>query len=284
VGTFGERLQREREMRGITLQEIAEATKIGTRSLRALEQEQFDKLPGGIFNKGFVRAYARYLGIDEEQAVADYLAAAKASEEPAEPKHEEVEAASAETPISTGTPWLAFAVIVVVAVVAAGGWYLYNRRKAQPGAPPPPAQETSVPAAPAALPSSSVPAAPSPTPAVTPATAAPTSAPAASDKKAAAVPTELAAGASVSSETSPITLRIRARADSWMRITADDKLVMSEILGASQEKVVRADRTIVLDIGNAGGVEITQNGKPLPPLGPEGKRRVVTFTPEGIRE
>ena len=62
-------------MRGITLEEIAEATKIGTRSLRALEEQDFDKLPGGIFNKGFVRAYARYLGLDEEQAVADYLAA-----------------------------------------------------------------------------------------------------------------------------------------------------------------------------------------------------------------
>ena len=62
-------------MRGITLEEIAEATKIGTRSLRALEEQDFDKLPGGIFNKGFVRAYARYLGLDEEQAVADYLTA-----------------------------------------------------------------------------------------------------------------------------------------------------------------------------------------------------------------
>ena len=69
-------------MRGITLEEIADSTKIGTRSLRALEQEDFDKLPGGIFNKGFVRAYARYLGIDEEQAVTDFLAAAGETEQP----------------------------------------------------------------------------------------------------------------------------------------------------------------------------------------------------------
>jgi cytoskeletal protein RodZ len=67
-------------MRGITLEEIALATKIGTRALRALEEEEFGKLPGGIFNKGFVRAYARYLGIDEEQAVADYETAKGASE------------------------------------------------------------------------------------------------------------------------------------------------------------------------------------------------------------
>src|SRR5262245_61185298 len=75
VGSFGERMRREREMRSITVEEIAEATKIGSRSLRALEDEKLDQLPGGIFNRGFVRAYARYLGIDEEQAVADYMAA-----------------------------------------------------------------------------------------------------------------------------------------------------------------------------------------------------------------
>ena len=76
---FGERLQREREMRGITLDEIAKATKIGSRSLRALEQDDFGKLPGGIFNKGFVRAYAKYLGLDEDQAVTDFLAAENAA-------------------------------------------------------------------------------------------------------------------------------------------------------------------------------------------------------------
>src|SRR3954462_5759081 len=62
-------------MRGITLEEIAEATKIGTRSLRALEEQDFDKLPGGIVHKGFVRAYSKYLGIDEDQAVSDYVTA-----------------------------------------------------------------------------------------------------------------------------------------------------------------------------------------------------------------
>ncbi len=75
MGAFGERLRRERELRGISLDEIAATTKIGTRLLRALEDEQFELLPGGIFNKGYVRAYAKYVGIDEEQAVADYLLA-----------------------------------------------------------------------------------------------------------------------------------------------------------------------------------------------------------------
>src|SRR5262244_519132 len=72
-------MRREREMRGVSLEEISGSTKIGTRSLKALEEEDFEKLPGGIFNKGFVRAYAKYLGLDEEQAVTDFLAAENAA-------------------------------------------------------------------------------------------------------------------------------------------------------------------------------------------------------------
>src|SRR5260370_2168467 len=75
MSAFGERLRREREMRGITLDEISESTKISRRHLESLEREDFDSLPGGIFNKGFVRSYARFLGLDEDQAVADYSAA-----------------------------------------------------------------------------------------------------------------------------------------------------------------------------------------------------------------
>jgi cytoskeleton protein RodZ len=79
MASFGERLKREREMRGVSLEEIAESTKIGKRHLQALETEDFDQLPGGIFNKGFVRAYSKYLGLDEEQAVTDFLAAENAA-------------------------------------------------------------------------------------------------------------------------------------------------------------------------------------------------------------
>ena len=75
MGSFGDRLKKEREHRGVTLEDISLNTKIGTRLLRALEDEKFDQLPGGIFNKGFVRAYARHLGLDEDQTLADYLAA-----------------------------------------------------------------------------------------------------------------------------------------------------------------------------------------------------------------
>lgn len=69
---FGENLRREREMRGISLQEISETTKISIRLLEALENEEFYKLPGGIFTRSFIRAYANYLGLDEERVLAEY--------------------------------------------------------------------------------------------------------------------------------------------------------------------------------------------------------------------
>jgi hypothetical protein len=80
VGAFGEKLRKLREQRGIELDAISNTTKISTRMLRALEDEHFDQLPGGVFNKGFVRAYARLVGLDEEEAIADYLAALRESQ------------------------------------------------------------------------------------------------------------------------------------------------------------------------------------------------------------
>src|ERR1041384_1410628 len=82
MGAFGDRLRRERGMRGITLEEITESTKISRRHLEALESEHFEQLPGGVFNKGFVKAYARFLGIDEDQAVTDYSQASNEQPEP----------------------------------------------------------------------------------------------------------------------------------------------------------------------------------------------------------
>ena len=71
-GNFGERLKRERELREVAPNEIVVATRISLRFLEALENEDWAKLPGGIFNRGFVRAIARYLGLNEETLLAEY--------------------------------------------------------------------------------------------------------------------------------------------------------------------------------------------------------------------
>jgi cytoskeletal protein RodZ len=71
--SFGETLKRERELRQISLREISEATKINLRYLEALERDDFRHLPGGVFNKGFVRAFAQFIGIDADAMVTAYL-------------------------------------------------------------------------------------------------------------------------------------------------------------------------------------------------------------------
>jgi cytoskeleton protein RodZ len=71
-GNFGERLKRERELREVSLDELTKATRISARFLNALENEDWDRLPGGVFGHGFVRTIARYLGLDEESLLAEY--------------------------------------------------------------------------------------------------------------------------------------------------------------------------------------------------------------------
>src|SRR5450432_208315 len=74
LGEFGEKFRKEREKKNFSLDAVACVTKIGVRMLRAIEEEDFDRLPGGVFNKGFIRTYAKHLGMNDEKAVADYLA------------------------------------------------------------------------------------------------------------------------------------------------------------------------------------------------------------------
>src|SRR5713101_7734357 len=73
MATLGEELRHKREQRGITLAEIAEATRIGTRFLKAIETDNFSILPGGIFTRSFIRAYARHVGMSEDEAIGLYL-------------------------------------------------------------------------------------------------------------------------------------------------------------------------------------------------------------------
>jgi cytoskeletal protein RodZ len=70
---FGMKMKRQREERGVTLRQIADATKISMGSLEALERNDISRLPGGIFSRAFVRSYALEIGLDPEQTVRDFL-------------------------------------------------------------------------------------------------------------------------------------------------------------------------------------------------------------------
>ena len=70
--SLGEKLQQAREERGISISEVAEQTRISSHYLEGIEADDYSTLPGGIFNKGFVKSYAKYVGVDEQEALQDY--------------------------------------------------------------------------------------------------------------------------------------------------------------------------------------------------------------------
>jgi cytoskeletal protein RodZ len=72
AGGIGEKLRLERETRGIALRDISEHTRISMRYLEAIETDDYRRLPGGIFNRSFIRAYAKFIGYDEQEAIEEY--------------------------------------------------------------------------------------------------------------------------------------------------------------------------------------------------------------------
>lgn len=133
---FGEHLRREREMRGISLDEICSATRIGTRFLTAMETEQWDQLPGGVFNRGFVRAVAHHLGLDEESLIAEYMLA---TGDRATASATVVRASAMPEPRGQWIAWLL--ILIVIAGIALGGIYGWrkfaaHRRNAHPPSTP----------------------------------------------------------------------------------------------------------------------------------------------------
>lgn len=127
-GNFGERLKRERELREVSPNEVVVATRISLRFLEALENEDWDKLPGGVFNRGFVRAIARYLGLNEESLLAEYDLAHGDNSPGA--------SSATENRIPAPPKWMAVLLVVAVlavvaALVAAGiyGWRWYSTHR-----------------------------------------------------------------------------------------------------------------------------------------------------------
>jgi cytoskeleton protein RodZ len=282
MGAFGDRLRREREMRGITLDEITESTKISRRHLEALEGEHFDQLPGGVFNKGFVRAYARFLGIDEDRAVADYSAASNEQPE-SENKfpleiHEQPNRRL--NPRRSNLP-LVFAVAALIGVlVGYGFWVKYKAHNpvpaenAQQSAPASAAPEPQTSGANRQSATSST--SPDSTNDSAPAAKPPQSEGAAAERRRQAVPAESPAAGNAFS------VQIVAKEDSWVSIVADGKSVMERVLTADKHKNVKAGKTLVLRTGNAGGIEVSFNGRPLGALGNENEPRTLTFNASGL--
>jgi cytoskeleton protein RodZ len=250
-GNFGERLKRERELREVTLAEITAATRIGPRFLEALENEDWNKLPGGVFNRGFVRSIARYLGLDEEGLLGDYDLAYAAHLTPTLEKPE--------NRIPPPPRWLPFAAVLGFLAVLAGlifggiyGWKKYKEYRARKtGAPSALLAHSGALPAPTVL-ASSVPA--------TPAQSTPD------------VPT-----------LEPLQLLVSTGSPTRVRIIADGKLMLDAELASGENRHFTASDRFEVFAGNSSAVLLELNGRAMPPLGAPGASGTITLDRKDLR-
>jgi cytoskeleton protein RodZ len=253
---FGEHLKREREMRGVSLDEIAAATRISTRFLEALELEAWDRLPGGVFNRGFVRTISRYLGLEEESLLAEYSLAK--GEHPA-PSKTQVLPPQPPAP-KRRAPWMTLAAIpVLMALAAVGwiGWQKFSVRRAELEAaslllPSPPLP----PAAPSSLWSDS--------------------------PDASAFLATVPADAEGSVPSSPVNgqdleLKIAATKDTVLSVSADGQTIFAGTLAAGQSRNLSATTSFTIDAQDAGAIRLELNGQAIAPIGPAGQPGRITL-------
>jgi cytoskeleton protein RodZ len=300
---FGEHLKREREMRGVSLEEISAATRISVRFLEALENEQWERLPGGIFNRGFIRSVAHFLGLDEEGLIAEY----------ALETHERPEIAVwTKEPVQPRPNWAAIisVIIIIVIALAGGGWFVHQRYgaaisawhqqhpfiktvlarihrerstsagKANGGADAASQLET---------PRQSSNPSQVPPDLAAPGTAA-NRVQTAGGQVTNPVPPDTATARTGSSKAAsqipmggPLELKIEAGETSNVTVIADGKPVFSGRLDAQRTLQFKAQRGFTVTSSNSNAVLLELNGNTVPPLGPPGQPGKITLTRENLK-
>ena len=274
--SLGAHLRALREAKGGSLEDMARSTRVGIRHLEALEDERLTDLPSPVFVRGFIRAYCGFLRENPEPALGRYeeLAGTRAAEQ------------AASLPPRPRTSWAGSSLVVglVLLLILGVGLILVNLSVKKSGGNSVPTSKTEVakPAPPTPPPapapsSAAAPAPPSPAPATTAAPTAPAAPPVAGEPgRPAAPPSTAAAAAPAAPRTSSAPasgeqrLVIRAVEPTWIRVQTDEGRIAEELLPAGASREWAAERRFLLTIGNAGGVELTLNGRALPPLGPKG--------------
>ncbi|MGH9745849.1 MAG: helix-turn-helix domain-containing protein [Candidatus Acidiferrales bacterium] len=257
---FGAHLKREREMRGVSLEEVSAATRISTRFLEAIENEHWDLLPGGVFNRGFIRSVARFLGLDEDSMVAEYSLETRGR----------VDAGVVpDPPMEMPRDWkpVVLATAVVILILASGAFVYarYGGRIVAHFHKKPAATEG--PAA-SVMPS-----------------AAPSSSNGASTGTASVVPDPGAQNSVANSGTAsdPLELKVETSKAVSVMIVADGKTVFNGALEASESKQFEARETLEVTASESSAVILELNGQPVAAFGQPGLPGTIKLTRNDLK-
>lgn len=249
--SFGPWLRQQRELREITLREISDATKISLRYLQALEEERYDLLPAPVFARGFLRQYARYVGLDADEAVNRLLVSQKGDGTEAEEDEEEAEGVPhrGTGSLLEGTPaqefpWRTALLVVGLALVLLALVFLVPRlmeRDAAPEVPAEPPVGVAVPEAVGEV--------PEPPPPPTP--------------------------PEVDRALAPLRVTLDFRRDCWVEASVDGEPRVAEMRVQGESLQLQAEEVVELRLGDAGAVEVEVNGEPYSLDAASGQVRTV---------
>src|SRR4051794_34825569 len=289
-GGFGAKLREARERRGVSLRQIANATKISISALEALERNDISRLPGGIFSRAFVRSYAVEVGLDPETTIQEFIAQfpndSVTAGHPTSDQIEDHEAVESERRTAGTFLWLA---LVSLPIAGAVVYFATSGRPVIGGTEPAPAAA----AAPAEQrPSQTPPPASEPGPASTATTAAAVPAAAAPPTAAAqgavpstappaGSPSAAGTGATAGSEAAGdrFSVQLAATRPCWVSAVVDGKKQIARLMQTGERTTIEVHREMVLTAGDAEALKLTFNGAAAKPLGTAGEVVSRRFTP-----
>jgi cytoskeletal protein RodZ len=234
---LGDEFRAAREARHLSLSDVSEQIHIRSTYLESIELEDWAAIAAPVYVKGFIRTYARFLGLDAEEAVRSYSALVADGATGSGPAPRPM--ARLQPKPRGPSPLLWIGGVVALALVAFVAWSLYQNRAVGGGAAVPLAAVSTAPES------------PSPDASRSP---------------------KRAAGATAATRT----LLVRAKSDCWLQVRVDGAAAVEMTLKAGTEKTFHGN-SVALTAGNAGGVEVSANGKDLGTLGSPGEVTERTF-------
>ena len=255
--TVGARLREAREKRGVSLRQIANSTRISVMSLEALERSDLSRLPGGIFTRSFIRAYAQEVGLDPDRTIQDFIA-----ELPPDAATATAHSAGIEDSEKLESDRQAVATALRLALVSLPiiGLVIYYGMHRTPAS-----RNGTAAAAESHEPATDTLVVPQPL-----------------AEKTGAAPGVSAAEPAVLPQTSGLTMEISPRAQCWVSVNADGEHIFSGLINAGDKRVVNAKELIVLNVGDAGAFAYTLNGRAGKTLGAPGDVISTRITPANV--